>query len=255
MGICGNNESNPEEGGKGGPISAPKVAEKLVVAEKLRVFGHHFNTDTRTVLTLLKISGISYTFNEVDVFQGKHKEIEFLRQNPTGQIPMVLDQDCQLVGSVDIFVRYLVHTKPRLQSYMPREHAAKVDQYLNWHQTVLHPCVQRLIKVTVGPKAFGVEDFTGEEVEAAKNAFFQDILKRINEMLSTQKFLISSNEVTVVDIIFYNELSTALMLTRVKGFKRQFPNVGKWIELMNETPELNDMDEKLVEAIEKYGLE
>ena len=126
---------------------------------------------------------------------------------------------------------------------------------MNWYLSVLRPCIQRIIKVIVAPKAFGQEEFSGEEIEAAKSVLFDNILKRVDGMLGTQKFLIMSNEPTVIDIIFYNEISTALLLTRVKGFRRQFPRVESWITLMGEVNELNEMDEKLVAVIEKYSLE
>lgn len=44
----------------------------------LRVYGNHFNSDTRTILTLLDISGIKYEFEEVDIFKGEHQEPEYL---------------------------------------------------------------------------------------------------------------------------------------------------------------------------------
>jgi len=107
----------------------------------------------------------------------------------------------------------------------------------------------------VGPKAFDHENYTGEEIEAAKSALFEDILPRVNIMLSKQKFLISSNEPTVVDIIFYNEISTAIMLTNPKGFKKTFPNIEVWLTLMGEIAELGEMDDILLHVIEKYKLE
>lgn len=50
-------------------ISKP-VSEKLTIARKMQVAGHHFNSDTRTVLTLLDIGGVEYEFTEVDIFLG-----------------------------------------------------------------------------------------------------------------------------------------------------------------------------------------
>ena len=43
--------------------------------------------------------------------------------------------------------------------------------------------MQQLIKVVVGPKAFGHELYSGEQVEAAKKAFMNEILERVNSML------------------------------------------------------------------------
>ena len=104
----------------------------------------------------------------------------------------------------------------------------------------------------VGPKAFGHPGFTGEQVEAAKQAFFSDILHRVNDMLENRQFLISSSEPTVVDIVFYNEISSGLMLTRIKGFKRMFPRVDAWVTNMGEIGELETHAEKMVELIDHY---
>ena len=130
-----------------------------------------------------------------------------------GTIPMIVDDGCQLIGNTSIFTNYLTLTKPKLSSYRPKEHANKIDQYLTWFTTVLRPCVARLIKVLIGPKAFGQGDFNGDQIEAAKNAFFGDVLNRVNSMLEGRQFLISKSEPTVIDIIFYNEISSGLALT------------------------------------------
>ncbi len=67
--------------------------------------------------------------------------------------------------------------------------------------------------------------------------------------------MISKNEPTVIDIIFYNELSTALLLTRFKGYKKKFPNFRQWITLMAEIAELQEQEEKLCTIIDNYNLE
>ena len=89
MGICSEGQTSPE-----GLPMPERVAERLVELKKLQVWGHHFDSDTRTVLTLLAIAGVDYEFKEVDIFKGKHKEVAYLAKNPCGTIPMVIDQDC-----------------------------------------------------------------------------------------------------------------------------------------------------------------
>ena len=74
--------------------------------------------------------------------------------------------------------------------------------------------------MTIGPKAFGHELYSGEEVESAKNDFFDNVCHQVESMLEKRKFLIANNEVTVIDIIFYNEIATAMLIMRIKGFKR-----------------------------------
>ena len=141
------------------------LARVLVVPEKkmpLKVYGNYFNSDTRTILTLLDISGITYEFEEVDIFKGEPHEPEYLEKNPLGSIPMLIDADCTLLGNISVFTNYLTLTKPKLASYRPKEHTNKIDQYLQWFMTVLRPCVARLTKVLIGPKCFGQGDFSGD---------------------------------------------------------------------------------------------
>jgi len=119
----------------------------------------------------------------------------------------------------------------------------------------MKPCVQSLMKILVSPKAFGTEIASGDEVEAAKDAFLNEICKHVENMLDGRSFLISAHEPTVIDIIFYSEMSTVILLMRIKGLKRMFPGVSKWIGLMGDIDEMDDIIENLVQTIDKHELE
>ena len=99
---------------------------------KLKVYGHAFNSDTRTILTLLDISKIEYDYEEIDIFMGKHLEANYLKINPSGSIPVIIDEDCQLMGTPNIFANYLTSKFKKLNAYMPPEHRGKIDQHMNW---------------------------------------------------------------------------------------------------------------------------
>lgn len=49
------------------PVAKQPAKEKR---RPIRVYGNHFNSDTRTILTLLDIEGGEYEFEEVDIFSG-----------------------------------------------------------------------------------------------------------------------------------------------------------------------------------------
>ena len=44
-----------------------------VPKKKLKVYGNHFNNDTRTILTLLDIAKHDYEYEEINIFMGEHK--------------------------------------------------------------------------------------------------------------------------------------------------------------------------------------
>lgn len=116
-------------------------AGQHVAPKKLIVYGNHFNADTRTVLTMLDIADAQFEFKSIDIFLGEHKEVDYTRLNPQGSIPMIIDQDCQIMGSPLVFANYLTSKLNKLHAYMPKEHSAMINQYLTWHAAVLRPCV------------------------------------------------------------------------------------------------------------------
>lgn len=66
------------------------------------------------------------------------------------------------------------------------------------------------------------------------------MLTRLDGLFEKGNFLISAVEPTVVDIMFYNEVSTILLLTRIgdKTFKHSYPRVTTWINSMQGLTEL-----------------
>lgn len=51
---------------------------------KLTVWGDHFNSDTRTILSIIEIAGVPYSLEEIDQFKGDHKKDSYLAINPSG---------------------------------------------------------------------------------------------------------------------------------------------------------------------------
>ena len=78
---------------------------------KLTVWGDYFNADTRTILTILNIAGVSHNIEEVDMFKGDHKKDSYLSQNPSGQIPMLTEGGFKILGGNNIFLLYLCNSQ------------------------------------------------------------------------------------------------------------------------------------------------
>ena len=74
MGICGDTPSGPDQEASynsGSSRLKPQSAiNNAPPPKKLKVYGHAFNSDTRTILTLLDISKINYDYEEIDIFMG-----------------------------------------------------------------------------------------------------------------------------------------------------------------------------------------
>ena len=112
----------------------------------------------------------------------------------------------------------------------------------------------------IAPKAFGDTSFSAEEIDKAKTDFFKVVLKQLNVMLESakpqgNKFLCTPLELTAVDIVFYNEISTVLILSKIKLHKKEFPNLFAWVTSISEVAEISECDEKLLDVLVKYELD
>jgi hypothetical protein len=47
-------------------------------SSKLTVWGDYFNSDTRTILSILLVAGIPHVLEEVDQFKGDHKKESYI---------------------------------------------------------------------------------------------------------------------------------------------------------------------------------
>ena len=58
-----------------------------------------------------------------------------------------------------------------------------------------------------------------------------------------------------MDIAYYNEISTVLVISKIKCHKKEFPNLFAWIQEVSSVPEISDNDEKLLDVLVKYELD
>ena len=64
----------------------------------LNIYGDFFNPDTRTILAVVDIAGVSYNFNLVDHLAKENTKEPYTSVNPTGQIPMISQGGFKILG-------------------------------------------------------------------------------------------------------------------------------------------------------------
>ena len=112
-----------------------------------------------------------------------------------------------------VFVNYLANAKPKLQKLYPPELKTQIRAHLTWFGAVLRPCVKRLTSMLVGPNAFGHPRQSESDIEEELTFFHDTLLPKMNEMLESGPFFCGSATLTVVDIVFYSELLTIIVIT------------------------------------------
>ena len=78
--------------------STPASIERLPGSGRLTVYGDHFNSDTRALLGILKVSGVPHQFEKISLLQEQNKQPSYLAQNPSGQIPMITEGQFKIIG-------------------------------------------------------------------------------------------------------------------------------------------------------------
>jgi len=97
-------------------------------AALLELWGHPVSQPTRAVFWFMLINGIPYKFKKFDPLSGETRTPEFLRVNPSGTIPVLIDHDATtsssskepfaLYESVAILT-YLVGKHPSVSHWYP----------------------------------------------------------------------------------------------------------------------------------------
>ena len=87
---------------------------------KLTIFGDWFDTDTRTIMSLIKLGKIPHELTLVDMLQGKHKSKSFLSINPLGSLPFIIHNNFVVIGSTSVFLRYFANLSNQLKEHYPK---------------------------------------------------------------------------------------------------------------------------------------
>jgi len=140
----------------------------------------------------------------VDLPKGEHRSREFLRLNPAGKVPVLVDGDLVLNESVAI-VLYLAEKYPE-KGFLPTDAKARaeVDRWLLFTVTELEQPLWRIAKHTsLLPEARRIP---GDVALARED--FRDMVPVIEKRLAGQEF-VAGDRVTVADFVLAYTLDWA----------------------------------------------
>lgn len=105
----------------------------------IRIYAHPLSGHSHRVVLFANLIGVRHEVIEVDLLAGEHKKEPFLKLNPFGQVPVLVDGDTVVSDSNAILV------------YLARKYAAK------WLPTNLQEeaQVQQFFSLAAGEIAFG----------------------------------------------------------------------------------------------------
>jgi glutathione S-transferase len=186
------------------------------------------------VRIVLAEKGLSYDLVEVDITQGEQRRPEFLRLNPFGRVPVLVDEDTTVYDST-IIAEYLEDEYPEPPLFPPLGASASRARARLWED---------FADTSFTPQ---VGQFMGEmgkaeaERDPARIQRLQQSVDRmlnfLNHELQGQEYLVA--QFSIADIGFVPRLVVLRELGVDLGLGRG--NVDGWIKRMLERPSIQNL--------------
>jgi glutathione S-transferase len=199
----------------------------------MKLHFHPVSTSSRPVVLLCMEANIPVEMNVVDLMTGAHLKPEYLKLNPSGQVPTLEDGDFVLTESSAI-LKYLAD-KVDSPTY-PKElkARARVNERMDWFNTNHYrEWGYHLIYPQVFPHHTRTPDVAQKATVEWGKVQSERWLKVLdNHVIGSNKYMCGA-EITIADY-FAAEVLAAGDLIGV-SFKR-FPNVDRWMASMRALP-------------------
>jgi glutathione S-transferase len=191
--------------------------------QSIRLYRHALSGHSHRAELFLSLLNLPFERIDVNLAAGAHKQPEFLKINPFGQLPVLDDQGIIVADSNAILV-YLA-TKYADPSWLPRdpEGAAAVQRWLSVAagQIAYGPAAARLVNV------FGAK----LDHERAK-MIAHNLFKLMETHLEQQPFLVGKMP-TIADVAGYSYIAHA---PEGEVSLQPYPNLQAWLARIEQLP-------------------
>ena len=191
---------------------------------EIKLYRHPLSGHAHRVELLLSLLNIDAEIIDVDLMKGEQKSPEFLKKNPSGQVPALQDGDSYFADSNAILV-YLATKYDSARSWLPTsaEEASEVQKYLTTAAGAIAfgPAAARLVTL------FGAGLDANTAINTAKN-----VLGQLNAHLDNREWL-ATNHATIADVANYAYIAVA---PEGNVSLADYPNVNAWLNRIEALP-------------------
>ncbi len=187
------------------------------------------------VRVVLAEKGLSYELVSIDLAQGEQRKREFLRLNPFGRVPVLVDDDVTVYDST-IIAEYLDDEYPEPPLLPPVGESAlraKARIWEDFADTWFTPQVGQLMAELTKAEA----ERDANRVQRLQQTVEQ-MLTFLNHELQDKEFL--TGQFSVADIAFVPRLVVLADLGIEAGLNR--PNVEAWYKRLVERPSIQNLE-------------
>ncbi|MFZ1029317.1 MAG: glutathione S-transferase [Limnoraphis robusta] len=190
----------------------------------IKLYGHEMSGNTHKVRLFLSLLHLEYEYIQLDLMNGEHKQPEFLKINPFGQVPVLIDGETVFQDAQAILV-YLARQYGG-EDWFPTD-AESMSRVIRWLSTTAG-------EIRQGPenaRLYYVFGATSINIERATQKSHL-ILKLLNDHLSERTWL-EFERPTIADIAAFPYVA----LARDGHIELdQYPHVLRWIEQVKKQP-------------------
>jgi len=161
------------------------------------LYGHDISGNTYKIKLLMSLLGLEYNFISLDVVNKQHKSEAYLKLNPRGEFPLLVDGESVIWDSQAILI-YLVmqYQQKEAEHKWYATSAIEVAQITQWLTVANNEIFNSLAKARVIVKL----GFDGDLAENQKKG--QQVLQWLNQHLEDNDWL-ANNKKSIADIACY----------------------------------------------------
>lgn len=176
---------------------------------------------------MLEETGVAYTLKDVDMKNKEHKSPEFLKINPNGKVPAMVDGDLTLFESCAINFYLAEAYKKDMLGATPAEKGL-VHQWSFWAMTELQsPMIQVFIQ-----KVFVPAERRDQKIIEDNMKVLPELMNVLNTSLNGKKYLVG-NQFTLADL----HTASVVGIAHAIGFDLDaYPNVNAWLGAISDRP-------------------
>ncbi|WP_175954299.1 glutathione S-transferase family protein [Burkholderia sp. BCC0405] len=184
-------------------------------------------TRSQRALWGLKELDADFEFISVNLLQGEHKRPEFLRLNPAGKVPVLVDGDLVIPESAAI-VLYLADKYPE-KALLPADPARRAEAY-RWVMFAVTELEQPLWRITRHSFIYPPEKRSPADIELAREDF-KTMAEILDKHLEGREFIVGDT-LTVADCVTAYLIDWAGECNLIESF----PNLRAYLERLYARP-------------------
>jgi glutathione S-transferase len=195
----------------------------------LKLYVDSISANARRAHMTAILLGLPIEVIPVALGKGEHKSPDYLKLNPNGKVPTLVDGDLKLFESIAIAI-YMTEQVPDQRLYpAAAKERALANQWLFWTAAHWSPVLGQISFERIWKQRLGLGETNAYAVER-NETIFKDAAKVLDQHLAQHKFMLG-NDVTLPDLA----LATPLMYSEMAKYPtKEFGNIARWYAQIRE---------------------